>query len=31
VSALIHTGSRPVLALLNDKVGAFLDSARAIR
>lgn len=31
VSALIHTGSRPLISLLNDKVGAFLESARSIR
>jgi HlyD family secretion protein len=31
VSALIQTGSRPVLALLNDRLGGFLESARFIR
>jgi HlyD family secretion protein len=31
VSALIQTGSRPALALLNDRLASFVESARSIR
>jgi HlyD family secretion protein len=31
VSGLIQLGNRPVLALMNDRIGAFIESLRAIR
>lgn len=31
VTALIQLGSRPVLALLNDRIGGFLESGRSLR
>jgi HlyD family secretion protein len=31
VSGLIQLGNRPVLALMNDRIGAFLESLRAVR